>query len=79
MESLEEMKKRVYEAAKYVAQGNNESEKDALQKLGVSPQCGRFHSCPFVHLDEQGTSVIVDTANQFRLREPRGRQCSRKR
>jgi len=40
MENLEDMKKRVYEAAKYVAEGNGESEKDALKRLGVSPQCG---------------------------------------
>ena len=40
MEDIEEMKKKVYQAAKYVADGNNESKKDALQRLGVSPQCG---------------------------------------
>lgn len=40
MEDLEAMKKRVYEAADYVAEGNNESQKEALQRLGVSPQCG---------------------------------------
>ncbi len=40
LESLDEMKKRVFEAAKFVAEGNNETEKEALQRLGVSPQCG---------------------------------------
>lgn len=40
MEDMEAMKKKVYEAAKYLAEGNNESQKDALQRLGVSPQCG---------------------------------------
>ncbi|KAK4693780.1 5-methyltetrahydropteroyltriglutamate--homocysteine methyltransferase, partial [Lecanoromycetidae sp. Uapishka_2] len=40
MEDLEAMKKRVYEAADYVANGNNESRHEALQRLGVSPQCG---------------------------------------
>ncbi|MCJ1321884.1 hypothetical protein MMC15_007229 [Xylographa vitiligo] len=40
MENLEEMKKRVYSAADYVAEGNNETQKEALQRLGVSPQCG---------------------------------------
>ena len=34
------MKKRVYEAADFVAQGNNESREEALRRLGVSPQCG---------------------------------------
>ena len=40
LESIDYMKKRVYEAAKFVAEGSNESEKEALQRLGVSPQCG---------------------------------------
>ena len=40
MEDMEEMKKRVYEAADFVAEGNNESREEALQRLGVSPQCG---------------------------------------
>lgn len=40
MENLEDMKKRVFEAVKYIAEGNNESEKEALQRVGVSPQCG---------------------------------------
>ena len=40
MEDLEEMKKRVYEAADFVAEGNHESREEALQRLGVSPQCG---------------------------------------
>ena len=40
MEDIEEMKKRVYEAAKFVAQGSGETEEDALNRLGVSPQCG---------------------------------------
>ena len=40
LESLDDMKKRVFEAAKFVAEGNNETETEALQRLGVSPQCG---------------------------------------
>lgn len=40
MEDLQEMKKRVYNAADFVAEGNNESREEALQRLGVSPQCG---------------------------------------
>lgn len=40
MEDMEEMKKRVYEAADFVAQGNNESREEASQRLGVSPHCG---------------------------------------
>lgn len=40
MEDLKEMKKRVYEAADFVAEGNDESRQEALRRLGVSPQCG---------------------------------------
>ena len=40
MEDIEEMKKRVYQAADFAAEGANESRKDALKRLGVSPQCG---------------------------------------
>lgn len=40
MEDMEAMKKRVYEAADFVAEGNKESRQEALQRLGVSPQCG---------------------------------------
>ncbi|KAI9715340.1 MAG: hypothetical protein M1812_005985 [Candelaria pacifica] len=40
LEDLTEMKKRVYEAADYVAEGNNISREEALKQLGVSPQCG---------------------------------------
>ena len=40
MEDLEEMKRRVHEAADIVAKGNGESRQDALQRMGVSPQCG---------------------------------------
>jgi methionine synthase II (cobalamin-independent) len=42
MEKLDDMKKRVFEAAKHVAEGNNESEKESLKRLGVSPQCGKY-------------------------------------
>ena len=40
MEDLEELKKRVYAAADYVAEGNKESREQALKRIGVSPQCG---------------------------------------
>ena len=40
MEEVEEMKKRVYEAADFVAEGNNENRQEALQRLCVSLQCG---------------------------------------
>ena len=40
MEDLVETEKRVRQAAKFVAQGSGETEKEALKRLGVSPQCG---------------------------------------
>ncbi|KAJ9197660.1 hypothetical protein DTO164E3_1313 [Paecilomyces variotii] len=40
LEDKEEMKKRVLDAAKFIAEGNNETVEEALQRVGVSPQCG---------------------------------------
>lgn len=40
LEDKEEMKKKVYEAAKVIAKGNGETEEEALKRIGVSPQCG---------------------------------------
>jgi len=40
MEKMDEMEKRVREAAKYMAEGAGETEEEALKRVGVSPQCG---------------------------------------
>ena len=40
MEDKEEMKQKVYKAAEFVAEGSGQSKEEALQQLGVSPQCG---------------------------------------
>ncbi|KAL2008262.1 hypothetical protein VTN00DRAFT_8244 [Thermoascus crustaceus] len=40
LEDKEEMKKRVYAAAEFIAQGNDETVEEALKRVGVSPQCG---------------------------------------
>ena len=40
LEDKEEMKQRIQKAAEYVASNSGESKEDALQRLGVSPQCG---------------------------------------
>lgn len=40
LEDKEEMKKRVYDAAKFIAEGNSISVEEALNQVGVSPQCG---------------------------------------
>ena len=53
MEDLEEMKKKVYAAADFVAEGNHQTREEALQRLGISPQCGfASHS--------SGNSVVRD-------------------
>jgi len=40
LEDAQEMKERVYQAADIVARGSGQSREEALQRLGVSPQCG---------------------------------------
>lgn len=40
MEDIEEMKKKVNQAAELISQGTGETKEETLQTLGVSPQCG---------------------------------------
>lgn len=40
LEDQSEMVKRVYQAADVVAEGSGQTREEALQRLGVSPQCG---------------------------------------
>lgn len=40
MEDVDEMEKRVHEAAEWMAKGSGESVQEALNRVGVSPQCG---------------------------------------
>lgn len=40
LEDIEEMKKRVFEAADWVAKGAGQTREQALKRMGVSPQCG---------------------------------------
>lgn len=40
MEEEDEMVNRVMEAVKWMCKGSGESEKEALARVGVSPQCG---------------------------------------
>ncbi|KAL4882927.1 hypothetical protein BJY04DRAFT_186331 [Aspergillus karnatakaensis] len=40
LEDKEEMKKRVLDAAKFIAEGNGVTLEQALDQVGVSPQCG---------------------------------------
>jgi len=40
LENMDEMRKKVFQAADIIAEGNGETQKEALVRLGVSPQCG---------------------------------------
>ena len=40
LEDIEALKKRIEDAASFVASGSGESKEEALQRLCVSPQCG---------------------------------------
>ena len=40
LENKQEMTEKILKAAEVIAEGNGESSKDALARLGVSPQCG---------------------------------------
>jgi methionine synthase II (cobalamin-independent) len=40
LEDKEEMKRRVYQAAELISQGTGETKEEALNRIGVSPQCG---------------------------------------
>jgi methionine synthase II (cobalamin-independent) len=40
LENIDDLEKRVYEAAKAMASGSGETEEEALQRICVSPQCG---------------------------------------
>jgi methionine synthase II (cobalamin-independent) len=40
LEDKDEMKKRIYSAADFVAEGSGQSREEALKRIGVSPQCG---------------------------------------
>lgn len=44
LEKLEDLKKRVHEAARIMAQGAAESEQEALSRICVSPQCGVIYT-----------------------------------
>ncbi len=40
LEDIDEIRSKVYQAADIIAEGNQETGEEALQRLGVSPQCG---------------------------------------
>ena len=40
MEDPDEMQSRILQAADVLAEGNNQTQEEALQRMGISPQCG---------------------------------------
>ncbi|KAK4245169.1 hypothetical protein C7999DRAFT_43249 [Corynascus novoguineensis] len=40
LEDKEEVKRRIYQAADFVAEGNNQTREEALKRICLSPQCG---------------------------------------
>ncbi|OBS19093.1 hypothetical protein FPOA_10817 [Fusarium poae] len=61
LEDKEEMKKRVLSAADWVAKGTGESQKEALQRVAVSPQCGfSTHESGYpLNLDEEKKKLAL--------------------
>lgn len=74
MEDKEEMKKRIYKAAEFVAAGNNESVEEALKQCGVSPQCGfaSHHSGNAINRDDmiKKLKLVREIANEIWPGEP---------
>ncbi|KAH8426879.1 cobalamin-independent methionine synthase II family protein [Aspergillus melleus] len=69
LEDKEEMKKRVYDAAKFIAEGNNISVEEALNQVGVSPQCGFASHREGNDIDHNGMiaklKLVRDIANDI--------------
>jgi methionine synthase II (cobalamin-independent) len=54
LEDLAELKSRVLEATDIIATAQKTSQEDALQRVGVSPQCG------FASASDVGEDAVVD-------------------
>ncbi|CEI40030.1 hypothetical protein FVEN_g2288 [Fusarium venenatum] len=61
LEDKDEMKKRVLNAADWVAKGTGESQNEALQRVAVSPQCGfSTHESGYpLNLDEEKKKLAL--------------------
>ncbi|CAL5870309.1 uncharacterized protein PFLUO_LOCUS4544 [Penicillium psychrofluorescens] len=74
LEDKEEMKKRVVDAAKFIAEGNNTSLEAALNQVGVSPQCGFASHREGNAIDHDGMinklKLVRDIANDIWPNQP---------
>jgi len=64
LEDKEEMKKRIYKAAEFVAEGRGETKEEALKSISVSPQCGfstHESGYPLMLEDEKKKLALVRT------------------
>jgi len=61
LEDKEELKRKVYQAAELVAEGTGETKEEALERLGVSPQCG------FASHSDGNAVVKEDMINKLKL------------
>lgn len=62
LEDKEEMKKRVYKAADFIAEGSGQTTEEALKRVCVSPQCGfstHESGYPLTEEDERKKLALV--------------------
>jgi methionine synthase II (cobalamin-independent) len=62
LEDKEAMKKRIYKAADFIAEGSGQTREEALKRIGVSPQCGfstHESGYPLSHEDQRKKLALV--------------------
>lgn len=68
LEDLEEMKDKVYDAARIMASGSGQTVEEALKRLSVSPQCGFGSHEEGNDIDEKGMrrklQLVVELAQK---------------
>ncbi|KAL0254653.1 hypothetical protein SLS55_010133 [Diplodia seriata] len=65
MEDKEEMKRRIYEAADVMAKGAGQSKEEALNRIGVSPQCGFASHASGNLIDHEGMAKKLKLVRQI--------------
>ncbi|KAH6613231.1 hypothetical protein F5144DRAFT_499730 [Chaetomium tenue] len=62
LEDKEEVKRRIYQAADFVAEGNGQTREEALKRICVSPQCGfstHESGYPLTEEDEKNKLALI--------------------
>ena len=74
LESKEDMKAKILKAADFIAEGNSEKREEALERVGISPQCGfstHESGYPLSNEDQkQKLKLVRDVANEIWPGEP---------